>query len=299
MYNSLTHTLLMIRPAHFGYNVQTAVNNLFQQKSDNETVVQKNAQAEFDHFVSVLRNNKVNVLVVEDSAEPHTPDSIFPNNWVSFHHGTIVLYPMFAVNRRWERGKNVLDKINYTVNATIDFTDFEKEHRYLEGTGSILLDRKNTIAYACLSERTHKDLFLHFCHTMAYTPITFTATDNNGKEIYHTNVMMCIGETFGVVCLASIKSSIEQKLIRQAFNSTQKELIEISVDQMNHFAGNMLQIKNTDEEKLIVMSLQAFNSLSENQKQQLAKHGKLVHASLETIETNGGGSARCMMAEVF
>lgn len=299
MNSSLTHTILMIRPAHFVYNAQTAVNNTFQQKSDNNEAVQKKALAEFDYFVSVLRTNKVTVLVVDDTDEPHTPDSIFPNNWVSFHEGSIVLYPMFAVNRRWERNKNVLHKINYAITDLIDFTNFENENLYLEGTGSIVLDRKNKIAYACLSERTHKDLFLHFCHEMAFTPISFTAVDSNGKEIYHTNVMMCVGENFGVVCLDAIKSNIEKKLIKQAFDSTQKEMIEISLDQMNHFAGNMLQIKNTDDEKLIVMSLQAFNSLSENQKLQLKKHGTLVHASLETIETNGGGSARCMMAEVF
>lgn len=299
MNSYLTDTILMIRPAQFGYNAQTAVNNAFQQKTDNENTVQEEAQKEFDHFVSVLRDNHVQVLVVDDTVDPHTPDSIFPNNWVSFHEGTIVLYPMFAVNRRWERDKNIIEKIHYKPSSVVDLSIFENENTFLEGTGSIVLDRANKVAYACLSERTNKDLFLHFCNVMDYTPVAFTSVDAHGKEIYHTNVMMCMGDHFALICLDTISSLLEQKIIKEAFEKTEKEMITISMDQMNHFAGNMLQIKNKDNKKLIVMSSQAFNSLDEVQKNKLSKYGTLLHAPLNIIETNGGGSARCMMAEVF
>ncbi|HEY6503401.1 MAG TPA: arginine deiminase-related protein [Chitinophagaceae bacterium] len=295
-----TSHILMIRPVNFGYNAETAVNNAFQVKS-NEDDIQQKALKEFDTFVNILRENGVDVTVVEDTPAPYTPDSIFPNNWVSFHNdGRILLYPMYAVNRRAERKQHVLDKIaeKFSIDKKIDLTGYEKENIFLEGTGSMVLDRENKIAYACLSPRTNEKVLSDFCKQMGYTACLFHATDGKGQDIYHTNVMMCVADRYVVICFDSIRDKNEKEHVTNTIKQTGKEIIEISLNQMNRFAGNMLQVENNKGEKLLVMSSQAFESLTDGQWNKLRSFNQIIHSPLTTIETNGGGSARCMMAEV-
>jgi hypothetical protein len=252
-------------------------------------------------MVNTLCSNGVDVTVIDDTPEPHTPDSIFPNNWVSFHaDGGIFLYPMQAENRRLERREDIIAKLedNFAVKHIIDLSRFEVENKFLEGTGSMVLDRGNKIAYACLSPRTDQEVLDLFCEQAGYNTVSFDAVDEKGKAIYHTNVLMCVGSSFAVVCLDSIPNPHEKIVIKESFTSTHKEIIDISFAQMNQFAGNMLEVKNTEGENLIVMSSNAFNALDDEQKTTLEKYGKLIYSDINTIETNGGGSARCMMAEV-
>lgn len=290
----------MIKPVNFGYNAQTAVNNTFQTNTGADT--QQKALQEFNAFVDVLRNSKVDVTVIEDTADPSTPDSIFPNNWISFHsNGQIFLYPMFALNRRQERKATVLDTVKqkFIISEIKDISDSENENIFLEGTGSMVLDRENKIAYACLSPRTNEKLLNDFCNMTEYNSVSFTATDELNVQIYHTNVMMCVADRYAVVCLQSITDETERNKLIGSLQKTNKEIIEITAAQLNHFAGNMLQVKNADDELLLVMSTQAYNSLTPEQIQTLKKYNRIIHSSLNTIETAGGGSARCMMAEVF
>jgi hypothetical protein len=292
----------MIRPVSFVYNEQTAVNNAFQSATDAHDNVQEKALEEFDTFVHILRNNGVDVTVVQDTLDPHTPDSIFPNNWVSFHNnGTVMLYPMFAPNRRAERKPHVLNTIaeNFLITQTIDLTQHENNDLFLEGTGSMVLDRDKQLAFACLSPRTDEKVLDEFCRKMNYTPVLFTSTDGNGHPIYHTNVMMCVADRYVVICLESIASPTEQQKVSDIILKSGKEIIPISLKQMNHFAGNMLQVENIQGEKLLIMSTQAFESLSEEQLEKLKTFNRIIHSSINTIETNGGGSARCMMAEIY
>lgn len=296
-----TNHLLMIRPVRFGYNAETAVNNAFQVAGADQQLVQQKAIEEFDAFVEKLTAAGVDVTVVNDTEEPHTPDSIFPNNWVSFHHnGTVVLYPMFAVNRRLERKPQVLQTIEekFSITEMVDLSGREADELFLEGTGSMVLDRDQKIAYACLSPRTDKIVLQEFCDQLGYTAEAFTAVDQNGKEIYHTNVMMCVGDRYVVICLDSITNHVEQNRVVKTIENSGKELITISWEQMNHFAGNMLQVENHKGEKLLVMSSQAYYSLNPHQLSKLEQFNPIIHSSLDTIESNGGGSARCMMAEV-
>ena len=295
-----TSHLLMIRPVNFSFNAETAVNNAFQVAAADENTAGQ-ALAEFDGFVQVLRDNGVDVTVIDDTPEPYTPDSIFPNNWVSFHQdGTVCLYPMFAQNRRAERKPGVLEALSrkFSIGRTLDLSPSEKEGLFLEGTGSMVLDRENKIAYACLSPRTNKAALQDFCEKMSYHPVLFRAVDGAGRDIYHTNVMMCVADAYAVICLDALPDAAEKELLQVALKSTGKELIGISLGQMNHFAGNMLQVHNTRKEKLLVMSTQAYESLTPAQAKRLGAFNRIVHSPLNTIETNGGGSARCMMAEV-
>lgn len=298
---AVTSNILMIRPVHFGYNAETAVNNAFQVAGQDKDAQQKALQ-EFDDFVTLLRDNGVYVIVVNDTPQPHTPDSIFPNNWVSFHaDGTVCLYPMFAENRRQERKPHVLEIIRerFTINRTLDLTHYERNRLYLEGTGSMVLDRDLQIAFACLSPRTEKVVLDEWCREMDYQPLLFESIDAAGEPVYHTNVIMCVADRYILICMDSLPNAAEQELVRSAIDQSGKELIEISLDQMNHFAGNMLQVASTHGETLLVMSTQAHNSLSAEQLNRLRSYNRIIHAPLQTIETNGGGSARCMMAEVF
>ncbi|RWY54115.1 citrulline utilization hydrolase CtlX [Mucilaginibacter gilvus] len=296
-----TNHLLMIRPVNFGFNAQTAESNAFQIQQADQLTVQHKALREFDGFVAILRQNGVDVTVIEDTPEPHTPDSIFPNNWVSFHDtGDVILYPMQAGNRRLERREDIISRLEENFKAThlVDLSRFEAKNQFLEGTGSMVLDRENKIAYACLSPRTDAEVLKAFCDYSGYKSITFDAFDQNGKAIYHTNVSMCIGSAFAVICLDSITHAAEKETLIQSLKITDKQIIDITFEQMNQFAGNMLEVKNADGETLIVMSQTAHGSLTEEQKDTLSQFGKLVYADINTIETNGGGSARCMMAEV-
>lgn len=293
--------LLMIRPVAFGLNLQTAGSNAFQKKNAPQNQVQQKALKEFDDFVAKLRLENIDVTVIEDTLEPHTPDSIFPNNWVSFHaDGSVFLYPMQAENRRLERRDYILDQLSkrFTINQINDLSSFENQNQFLEGTGSMVLDRENKLAYACLSTRTHPQVLEIFCTESGYKAITFNALDGNNLPIYHTNVLMCMAKNFVVICLETIISEREKNILLQSFKSTNKEVITISLAQMNHFAGNMLEVKNQVGKNYLVLSAAAFNSLTDEQKTKLSCFAKILYTNLETIETNGGGSARCMLAEV-
>ncbi|MCP4977373.1 MAG: amidinotransferase [Maribacter sp.] len=303
----ITNTILMIRPVNFRMNEQTAVNNYFMEQIDlkNKSINEK-AQEEFDAFVTVLRAKGVNVIVIEDSKEPDTPDSIFPNNWISFHtSGTVAIYPMFAENRRKERREDIFDILEqsgFKINDIIDYTSGEKEGVFLEGTGSILKDRVSQKAYCALSERAHEELFIEFCEDFDCFPVIFTANQTvNGERlpIYHTNVMMAMAESFVVICLDSIDDKKERKNVVEHLKKDGKEIIEITEEQMHHFAGNMLQVIGAHDQRLMVMSSQAYNSLTQEQIMKIEKYCEILHSPLDTIETCGGGSARCMMAEVF
>jgi len=302
-----TNTILMVRPINFRMNEQTAVNNYFQEDLDIKNAeINKKAQQEFDDFVTKLENHGINVIVISDTEEFDTPDSIFPNNWISFHqNGTVGLYPMFAENRRVERREDILEELErrgFVINQIMDYSSAEKEGIFLEATGSLLLDRINQKAYCALSPRADEDLFIEFCEDFEYTPIIFEANQNvdgKRKAIYHTNVMMCLGETFAVVCLASIDDKKERKNLLKNLKEDGKQVIEISEKQVEHFAGNMLQVRGKNEERFLIMSQAAFDCLTESQKAIISNHCKIISSSLETIETCGGGSARCMMAEVF
>ena len=298
-----TQNILMIRPANFGFNEETAVSNFFQNKLTlTHQEVLNLAQLEFDGMVSTLRENGVEVFVIEDTATPIKPDAIFPNNWITTHKdGSIFLFPMQAVNRQHERRNDILStlKKDFKVSRVVDLSHTESDKRYLEGTGSIVFDHKNKTAYACISPRTEQELFTYFCHEIGYRSISFTAQDALKKEIYHTNVMMCIGEKFGLICLESITNPIERDKVIQSFYENKKELIEISIQQMNSFAGNMLEVQSKDNHSILTLSASAFESLLPEQKERLKMHTKLVPINIPTIEKVGGGSVRCMMAEIY
>jgi hypothetical protein len=296
-----TSHILMIRPVAFDFNTETAVNNAFQQSGSNQNAQNKAAE-EFQEFVNKLRSEGVDVLVVEDTPTPKTPDSIFPNNWVSFHaDGSIFLYPMFAENRRAERKPHVLEQIEkeFEISNKIDLSSYEAKNIFLEGTGSMVLDRTNHIAYACLSPRTDMSVLEAWCEIAGFTPCSFLAIDKNGGEIYHTNVMMCVADRYVVICLESIADPNERNKVIRQIESSKKEIIPISLDQMHAFAGNMLQVESQKGTPLLVMSTQAFQALSDAQRDKLSSYNKIIHSELFTIEKNGGGSARCMMAEIF
>ncbi len=303
----ITNTILMIRPVSFRMNEQTAVNNYFMEDIDmNNQAINEKAQEEFDAFVSVLKNKGVNVIVIEDTKEPDTPDSIFPNNWISFHaNGTVGVYPMFAENRRKERRDDILEKLEekgFKIENVVDYTAAEGEGLFLEGTGSILMDRENRKAYCALSQRADEDLFIEFCEDFDCFPVIFTANQSvDGKRmpIYHTNVMMALAEEFAIICTDSIDNKKECKNVLDHLKKDGKEIIEITEKQMHHFAGNMLQILGGDGKKYMVMSTAAYESLSSDQIARIESHCDILYSSLSTIETCGGGSARCMMAEVF
>ena len=298
----------MIRPVAFRMNEQTAVNNYYQKVLNGllPATVNAKAQQEFDAFVEKLTAVGVDVTVVEDTLNPDTPDSIFPNNWISFHeNGDVALYPMFAENRRHERREEILDLLEekgFVIHNIIDYTSAEEDGFFLEGTGSILLDRANAKAYCALSPRADEELFIEFCEDFDYAPVIFEAfqtVDSDRKLIYHTNVMMCLGETFAVICSDCIDDRKERKMVLDNLKENGKEIILITEAQMNNFAGNMLEVRGANDKRYLVMSAAAHQSLTSKQIEQLKKHAEILSSSLDTIEACGGGSARCMMAEIF
>ncbi len=307
MSRQITDTVLMVRPAGFRMNEETAVNNYFQEdiQLKNEEI-NKKAQEEFDNFALKLQSVGVNTVVVDDKTELDTPDSIFPNNWVSFHdNGTAVVYPMFAENRRRERRMEFFEKLEeqgYKIKDVLDYTGAEAEELYLEGTGSMILDRENQKAYCSLSPRADEDLFIEFCEDMEFTPVIFTAyqdVDGKRKPIYHTNVMMCLAENFAVICLDCIDDPKERKNVVKHLKEDGKEIIKISEAQVHNFAGNMLQLRGANDKKYLVMSATAHQSLTTEQVKRIEGHCEILSADIDTIETCGGGSTRCMLAEVF
>ena len=298
----------MIRPVAFRMNEQTAVNNYYQKVVDGllPATVNAKAQQEFDAFVEKLTAVGVDVTVVDDTLNPDTPDSIFPNNWISFHeNGDVALYPMFAENRRHERREDILDILEdkgFVINNIVDYTSAEEDGFFLEGTGSLLLDRANAKAYCALSPRADEELFIEFCEDFDYAPVIFEAfqtVDSERKLIYHTNVMMCLGETFAVICADCIDDKKERKMVLENLKENGKEVVLITEAQMNNFAGNMLEVRGANDKRYLVMSTAAHQSLTPKQIEQLEKHAEILSSSLDTIEACGGGSARCMMAEIF
>ena len=293
--------ILMVRPYQFYFNQQTAANNFFQSNINIENANEL-AIAEFDAMVEQLSAHQIEVKVIQDTKDPSTPDSIFPNNWISTHtDGTLCLYPMYAENRRAERKLSVIEflEANYKIENLLDITHFEKEGKFLEGTGSMVLDHANKIAYGCISERLDKEAFTYWCDKMQFKPISFKAVDDKAQPIYHTNVMMCMGNQFVVICLESIPNELEKQILLESFLQTKKEVITISQDQLNHFAGNMLQVFDTNEKPHLIMSEQAHTSLQPAQVKNLEKYNQLLPISIPTIEALGGGSTRCMMAEIY
>lgn len=306
--NQITNHILMIRPVNFRMNEETAVNNFYQKSLANLSAneIQTQALKEFDNFVDKLESKGVAVIVVDDKSFPNTPDSIFPNNWISFHdNGDVGLYPMFAPNRRLERREDILDILEdkgFVIENVIDYSSAETAEIFLEGTGSIVLDRENQNAYCAISPRAEEELFIEFCEDFDYNPIVFSAYQTVGENralIYHTNVMMTIGKTFAVVCLDCIDDSKERKNLIQHLKESGKEIISITEKQVSQFAGNMLQVKGENNQSFLVMSKNAYQSLNNQQINQLEKHSEIIYSDVNTIETCGGGSVRCMMAEVF
>ena len=301
----ITKNILMIEPVSFNYNAETALNNYFQKNDANfsKPQIQKKALEEFNNFVKLLRSKQVNVHVIKDTIHPLTPDSIFPNNWISFHsNGEVLIYPMFANNRRLERRTEIIEQLQneYFVSEVKSLVHYEDKSIFLEGTGSMILDRTNKICYASISLRTNKSIVLDFCDQLNYKPVLFNSfQDVDGKRlpIYHTNVMMCVASDFAIVCLDAIDSQDEKNSVINSLITTNKEIIQISELQANKFAGNMLQVQG--DKKYLIMSESAFNSLSKEQIQKIESYCSILYSDLKTIEKFGGGSARCMMAEIF
>jgi len=293
----------MIRPAAFGYNADTAGSNAFQEQTTLVAEdVQRRAVAEFDGVVAALKNARVEIVVFDDTPEPPKPDAVFPNNWVSFHpDGTVILYPMHAASRRSERRKDIIEalSVEFVINKIIDLSGYETHDRFLEGTGSIVFDHDNRLAYACLSPRTDEGLLAMVCERLGYTPSSFRANDRNGNPIYHTNVMMCIADRFAVVCLGSITDARERQAVAGALISSDRELVDISFDQMSNFGGNMLALKSGNGHDLLVLSKRAYECLTIEQREIIGRHCEMLPFAIDTIETVGGGSARCMIAELF
>ena len=301
-----TNSILMIRPINFGYNEETAQDNHYQIKELTNKNASERAQKEFDNMVKNLRQNGVSVHVFQDDENEYTPDSIFPNNWVSFHeNGDVGLYPMCAENRRMERRPEVLDFLEnegFTISNIVDYSSAESENKFLEGTGSMILDRENRLAYCSISNRSNEDLFIEFCEDFEFTPIIFNSFQTVGNKrlpIYHTNVMMCVTTDYVIVCLDSIDDKKQRKNVSSFIKDSGKKLIEISENQVESFAGNMLELVNDKGESVLVMSKSAEDSLNENQKNIITKYSRIISSDINTIETCGGGSTRCMMAEIF
>ncbi len=299
-----TSRIMMIRPAQFAFNTETAESNEFQQEDFAEKTAgwaQDAAKEEFDLMISQLEKAGIDLYLFDDDDATYTPDAVFSNNWVSFHQsGKVVLYPMMAENRRAERRLDIVEtlKQDFKVEEIIDLTHFEQEGKFLEGTGSMVLDRRYKVAYACLSPRTNIEVLHAFADALNYEVVAFSASDENDKPIYHTNVIMCIGDIFAVVCLEAIKNPDERQQVRSTLEETNKYIIELTMDQVHHFAGNMLMVRNKNQDKFLVMSTQAYDSLTEKQRSILSDYARIFHTDLSVIEGNGGGSARCMMTEI-
>ena len=301
-----TNSILMIRPNNFGYNEETALDNHYQNQGSLEMDSNENAQKEFDNMVFNLRQNGISVYVFQDDDINYTPDSIFPNNWISFHeNGDVGLYPMYAENRRLERRPEVikfLEDEGFNIDNIVDYSSAESENKFLEGTGSMILDRENRTAYCSISKRSNENLFIEFCEDFEFTPVLFNSYQSVGDKrlpIYHTNVMMCVATNYVVICLDSIDDKKQRKNVSNFINESGKKIIEISENQVESFAGNMLELLNDKGDSILVMSKSAENSLSEIQKNSIKKYSKIISSNINTIEVCGGGSARCMMAEIF
>ena len=302
MMEHLTSNILMISPDKFRNNEHTLSDNVFQSRKFNEDQVKSIALKEFDKLRDVILKSGINVFSFDDDSKFDTPDAVFPNNWISFHHHhKAILYPMFAPNRRFERESKILNKLSkfgIDIELINDYSVYENENKFLEGTGSIVLDRRSKTAYCSISRRSNLDLFKKFCLDMNYVPVTFNSSYQS-KPIYHTNVMMSICNNFSVICLDSIDDKQERENIIEKLNNSGLEIIDISLDQMTSFLGNCIQLINSDSSPILIMSSRAFNSISKSQLKKIESHSEIIHSDIKTIENNGGGSARCMIAEIF
>ena len=302
--SKIASTILMIRPASFGFNAETAANNVFQTAPETLTQqqVQEKAVEEFDNFVDTLHKKKIDVIVVDDTPLPRKPDAIFPNNWFcTLNDGTVGVFPMFAANRRIEKRDDLLQMLteHFKVRDVEDWSEYEAEHLFLEGTGSMIIDHEYKIIYACISPRTNKTVLEKFAHAHGYKAMLFHSKDETGTDVYHTNVIMHLGEDYVVICMESIREETERIAVSQLLISTGHEIIPISFEQVRRYAGNMLQVKNANGKKFTILSRSAYMSLTREQKQILNYHTTLLPVDINTIETVGGGSVRCMMAEIF
>ena len=301
--NQITKNILMIKPSSFGYNEDTSKDNFFQSKVDNmsDNEIQFAAIDEFENMCSILRENGINIIVCENDRSKNLSDDVFPNNWISFHEDKYVIHSMYAKSRRKEKNKSFIETLNsngFNYSLLNDYTKYEESDVFLEGTGSVVLDRKNKVAYCAISKRSDLNLFEKFCSDIGYSPITFTSYDSKGGVVYHTNVMMSIGDDFVLVCLDSITDKDERKKVNQSIEKTGKNIVEIDLNQMESFAGNLLQLGEKGN-KIIVISQLAFSSLNNNQKQILSSESKIVNISIPVIQKCGGGSVRCMIAELI
>ncbi len=299
-------SIMMIRPSNFGYNPLTAQSNAFQVKDATNTPgeISRAAQQEFDRFHDLLKKHNINVIVMEDRPGTILPDSVFPNNWISLHHdGTVVLYPMMAENRRLERRMDILpylqNKYGFSIIRILDYTNHEVDGQYLEGTGSVVFDYVNRIAYANRSDRTDEVVFRKLCADLDYNGVFFDAVDPDGNNIYHTNVMMCLGTGFVVICLDAIPNESMRLMLLQSFEESGHEVVDINFRQLNHFAGNMIEVMDKDKQPVIIMSESAFHSLRADQKKRLSIHGTILFSPIPQIQKYGGGSARCMIAGIY
>ncbi len=302
--SQLSSSVLMIRPARFESNPQTAASNRFQRKTDaSPDEQQQSALAQFNDLVSDLRANGIEAIIVEDTSEPHTPDSIFPNNWVSFHaDGRVVLYPMEADNRRTERRMDIVESLDtahgFQVSEIVDLSHHEQAGHFLEGTGSMVLDRVNRIAYACLSSRTQLDVLGDFAQRLDYDVVAFDAVDRDGVPIYHTNVLMNVGEELAVICDGAIARDDQRAAVLQRLHETGHDVVALNYDQLDAFAGNMLELRNKDGDRMLAMSQQAYDSLDKKQRCLLRDNGSIITTAIDDIENSAGGSVRCMLAEI-
>lgn len=298
-----TNAIFLIKPANFGYNLQTATSNAFQhQTTEKENITTLKAIQEFEMMANKLSKKGIDVQVIDDTPYPIKPDAIFPNNWGSFHaNGTVIIYPMLAKNRRAEKRKEILEKIKETfeIKKTIDLSANELKGTFLEGTGSIIFDHQAKKAYACISPRTDKKLFVEICNTIGYKAHYFYARDKSGKEIYHTNVMMNIGNGYAVICLESITDEQEKNMLVTSLKNSGKEIITISLNQMSSFCGNMIELEIKSKKNILAMSQTAFDNLTKAQKNTLKLYCELFPLNVNTIEKIGGGSVRCMISEIF
>jgi hypothetical protein len=302
LFQQTPHSLFMVRPANFGFNEQTAATNSFQRSTeDDQAIVHRAALKEFDAMVDLLKENHIELVVFEDTKDPIKPDAIFPNNWMSVHEdGKLILYPMLTQNRRQERRPEFVQMLRdkFSIKDIIDFSAEERNKKVVEGTGSLVFDHVNKIAYASRSERTDENLAKEIAKRLGYTLIVFDAVDQHGKSIYHTNVLMCVGEKFVVLCLDAITKDEDQELVLNSFSNTGHKVVAISYAQMASFAGNMLEVKNKKGEPFVLLSLQAFNSLIPGQIDAITQFADLLPINIQTIETHGGGSVRCMVGGI-
>jgi len=304
--NQAPESIIMIRPDSFGFNPATAQSNTFQQADNinSHSEISKSAQQEFDHLVNILLKSKIEVIVFDDQKDPILLDAVFPNNWVSFHHdGTVILYPMLAENRRKERRQDILldlqNKHSFQIDRILDYTNFEVQGRFLEGTGSIVFDYKNKIAYANASPRTDEKVLDKLCNDLGFQKFLFNAVDSNDRAIYHANVMMCIGDEFVVICLDTFPDKAAKEKLLLSFERTGHEVVNISYDQLTQFAGNMIEVLNSNKEQHLIMSQSAYDSLNKEQRDRLGRYAEILYAPIPVIEKYGGGSVRCMIAGNF